>query len=460
MAAAGWSRSWWPRGIRARSVTAAVAVVAVALVVAGAALLLLLRWSLVGEVDAAVAQRSRDLAAEIAVEPADDPGLMPSQNADVIALQVQSLDGQLLAANGLLSDGPLPVSSRPAPGTSVHVDIAVPAAGGETYRAVATGAQTARGPVVVVAAQSLAGVHHTLSVVAALLVAATPVLLGAVGWATYVAVGRSLHAVEAIRRGVARIESTDLHQRVPVPATGDEIARLATTMNGMLARLEESSRAQRQFVADAGHELRSPLASLVAAIEVAEYQQEQGSPAWAETAPVLRDEVARLSRFVDDLLVLAKADEHQLTLHLRDVDLDHVVEIEAARVRATTTLRVTGSIEAVRVTADPGRIAQVVRNLVDNAIRHAESGVALSVSTAAHQAVVTVDDDGPGVAEAERERILERFVRLDEHRGRDSGGSGLGLSIAQEIAIAHGGSIRVAESPSGGARVELILPRD
>jgi signal transduction histidine kinase len=170
-------------------------------------------------------------------------------------------------------------------------------------------------------------------------------------------------------------------------------------------------------------------------------------------------EGARLERLVQGMLVLAKADENALLLDVAEVDLDDILFAEAQRVRATTSIEADGSgIRPIRARADAGLVAQAVRNLVDNAVRHAAGRVALSTAEADGTAMVIVEDDGPGVPAAERERVWERFVRLDEARSRDAGGSGLGLAIVAEIARAHGGRVRLDDAALGGARFTLILP--
>jgi signal transduction histidine kinase len=259
---------------------------------------------------------------------------------------------------------------------------------------------------------------------------------------------------------VSEIGGSNVTQRIPVPSTDDEIARLASTMNEMLQRLDQAYSTQRRFVADASHELRSPLSTLAASVELA--RADAGPDTWRELSPVIENEIDRMTRLVSDLLLLARADEHSAGHDLEDVDLDDVVESEARRLRAIGGPSVEREVQPTRVVGDPAGMAQVVTNLVDNAARHARSTVSLRLRTessrAGHQAVLLVDDDGPGVPEDDRERVLERFVRLDASRNRVSGGSGLGLAIVNEVVRAHGGSVRIGTSPAGGCRVEVRLP--
>jgi signal transduction histidine kinase len=222
-------------------------------------------------------------------------------------------------------------------------------------------------------------------------------------------------------------------------------------MNEMLARLEAAQRSQRRFVADASHELRSPVATLRAASEV-----------WARSGGTLEEftalvgsESGRLETLVGDLLALARADEGRLVGEPQEVDLDEVVEVETARLRAVSGLTVDVTTTPVRVLGDPLALARALRNLTDNAVRHARSLVGLEVWQDGDFAVLRVRDDGPGIPAAERERVLQRFVRLDESRQRGSGGTGLGLAIVAETAQAHGGWVLVRERRGGGCLVEL-----
>jgi signal transduction histidine kinase len=171
----------------------------------------------------------------------------------------------------------------------------------------------------------------------------------------------------------------------------------------------------------------------------------------------MRAEVARMQRLVDDLLLLAKADDNGLRLAFDDVDLDDLLHLEVARIRASSRVRIESAVQPVRVHGDRDRLDQLVRNLVENAAQAAESSVRVSLTANGDQAVLVVEDDGPGIPPEDRARIFERFVRLDGGRSRDHGGSGLGLSIVREVARGHGITILVGESPSGGARFELRM---
>ena len=256
-----------------------------------------------------------------------------------------------------------------------------------------------------------------------------------------------------MRRQVDGVTASTLARRIDEPAVDDEIGRLARTLNGMLDRLEAAQATQRRFISDASHELKSPLAALRQYAEVARAHPERIG--LDELGDAVLDEGGRLERLVQGMLVLANADEGALRLERSDVDLDDLLLDEARRVRDGGRLAVdTSGITAARMQGDAGLMRQLVRNLVDNAARHAATGITLAVAPAAGatSVVLTVSDDGDGIPADERERVFERFVRLDDARARDTGGSGLGLAIVREIATAHGGSVRVESDPTIGAR--------
>ena len=310
----------------------------------------------------------------------------------------------------------------------------------------------------VVAAMDPDSEEAAVQLVVVVLLASTPVLLIGLGVATWATVGRSLRPVEKMRTAAERISAHRLSSRLPVPDQDDEVGRLATTLNDMLCRLEEGQLAQRRFVSDASHELRSPLASLRTSVQLG--QASGTADRWNELAPVLDTESRHLTELVEDLLTLSRADERGvLKLTLEEVDLDDLAYTEAASLKTTGTVRVGGHIAACRVNGDLQALGRVTRNLVHNAVRAAESRVDVSVTRENGHAVLRVEDDGPGVPKEQRKRIFERFVRLDEARQRDSGGSGLGLPITREIVRAHGGEVWVDRSPAlGGARFTVRLP--
>ena len=324
------------------------------------------------------------------------------------------------------------------------------------FERVARDVDTAHGTYLVEAAAPVDEVRRSVDAVRQTLWWALPALIATVAAVAWVLVGRALRPVEAIRAEVEAIGGTTMHRRVPEPRSGDEVGRLARTMNAMLGRLETSARRQRQFVSDASHELRSPVATIRADVEVA--QLEGPAADWpAVAASVLREE-ARLERLIDDLLVLAAADESRPPPRAARVDLARVVEDDATRARRVPVV-VSAPSGPVHVEGDAGQLRRVVANLVDNAARHARTRVEVGVAARPDgRARLTVDDDGHGIAPPDRERVFERFARLDEGRARDQGGAGLGLAVVRSLVERHRGAVVVDESPAGGARVVVDLP--
>ena len=315
----------------------------------------------------------------------------------------------------------------------------------------------------VVAAVPLADVAQTSRTLSLLLAGVVPVLVLGLGLAVWVVLGRALRPVEDLRAAAAEVAASGGPGSLPVPRTG-ELAALAETLNAMLDRLDaaaaaeraaaQSARAaadrQRAFVADAAHELRSPLASLVTALEVA--QRHPDAYPSAELAADLTSDVDRLRVLVDDLLLLARVGSRPLQLedlNLREATTDVVGALADGRSDVVVAIEGTGTGRG-----DVAAVDRVLRNLLANALRHARGEVRVTVGTGS----VTIDDDGTGIPPEQRERVFERFVRLDEARERDAGGSGLGLAIARELAREQGGDIILRESPSGGLRAVLTLP--
>ncbi|MGW6741494.1 ATP-binding protein [Streptomyces sp. NPDC055025] len=315
--------------------------------------------------------------------------------------------------------------------------------------------------VTVHAGASLAARQSAVGTATAAMLLGLPVLLLVVGGVTWLVTRRALRPVEGIRREMAAITaSEDLSRRVPEPAAHDEVARLARTTNETLTALEAAVDRQRRFVADASHELRSPIASLRTQLEVGD-----AHPELLDVPGAVADTV-RLQRLAADLLLLARLDAGERPGRTR-FDLGALVREEISQRtldRVPVTVDVGGGRGSARgqgfeVAGSRGQLARVLGNLLDNAQRHARGSVGVSVHRAADgQVVLAVTDDGSGVPEAERERIFERFVRLDDARGRDDGGAGLGLAIARDVAERHGGTLKAAHSPTNGAHFQLTLP--
>lgn len=265
--------------------------------------------------------------------------------------------------------------------------------------------------------------------------------------------GRALRPIERIRTEVEELSAHGLHRRVPVPPSGDEVARLAATMNRMLARLQTASIRQQEFVADASHELRNPLASIRNTLEVS--VAHPTATDWPDVATSVLCETGRIQHIVDDLLLLARLDEATPPPH-QPVDLGLLAHTEVGRITGVTIHA--HIADGLLVAGRPDELASVLRNLLDNAARHARTTVAVTAAAHNHTVVITIDDDGPGIPPDERPRIFQRFTRLDHSRTRTNGGVGLGLAIVDRITRRHGGTVTIDDSPSSGARFTVTLP--
>ncbi|MFC5993692.1 ATP-binding protein [Pseudonocardia hispaniensis] len=455
-------------GVRAASALAAAASVAVVLMLAGAVLVVLLDRSMRDSLENTAIQQSTQLGQRVA---ANFEGELKRNAVDATGKRTDLVqvitdysprdhagsDIQIIGSSDVLGERPRMSELMPGPGEIVVDPVrTVELEDGTRAEAlvVAQGFDTKYRPVVVLAAQPLGPVHQAVDTVFVMVLIGVPFLVLITGWITYLFAGRALRPVEAMRAQVAELTDRDLGRRVPVPPARDEIARLAETMNTMLARLEAAQGVQRRFVADASHELRSPLATIATGLEL------MAGPDGADPATVatLRGETERLNRLVEGLLLLARADERGLQPRREEVDLDEVVQAERTRPSEVGGVTPQVRAEPVRVVGDRGQLLRVVRNLVDNARRHARSRILVTVTRRGPNAVLEVADDGPGVPVAERARVFERFVRLDEARARADGGAGLGLAIVAEVVAAHGGDVAVEDAPGGGALFRVRLP--
>jgi signal transduction histidine kinase len=449
----------WLRGVRGRSAIAAVVVVAVGLVLAAATFLGLLQRELNSTVQQSGTSRASDVASQLRRDGVSGLAVdLKTTTRGGQIVQVDDASGRVVAASSDGASVSALTSVRPGDGNirEIRASRLSLLDDDDPYLLVVAGVRTGGQDYRVVVASPISAQQESVSTALSLLLIGIPVLLVLVGLSTWLLVGRALRPVERIRARVSQIGGSRVGERIPVPASKDEIARLATTMNEMLERLDQAQRAQRRFVADSSHELRSPLATLVASMELATADPTANS--WRELSPVMTTEVARMGRLVEDLLLLAKVDEHTMRLQVEDVDLDDLVDQEIRRLRAFPALKVVPHVLPVRIAGDRVRLGQAVTNLADNAARYASSTVGVSLSTSGDEACIVVEDDGPGVPAAQRDRVFERFVRLDASRGRSSGGSGLGLSIVREVVLAHGGTVRITDAVPRGCRVEIRLP--
>jgi signal transduction histidine kinase len=439
--------------LRLRITLVTAVVVAVVVALGGILILVALRAELVAAADDAVEAR----ADEIARLAADDalPRPLPPMHDPVTFSEVVSGGRTVTATDSLLGGTGFDLPAQEAGQVDVSGVPRLPLAGTGPYRVAAQGVDTPSGPMTVFVAVSIAHLDHTMAVAARIGAIGVVLLVVVLATVTWLAIGRSLAPVEGIRARAEAITGQNLDRRVPVPDQLDEIGRLARTVNQMLGRLERSAARQRRFVADAAHELRSPIASLRVQLETA-----RDTERTAGREGDMLYETTRMEGLVDQLVVLARADADTSWLRLETVDLDDLIDSAVTSLAFRAGLVIdTSAVEPVQLCGDARLLEQVVRNLVHNALGHARGTVRVSTSAAGDDlAVLIVDDDGPGVPEDRRDDIFERFVRLDASRDRDHGGVGLGLAIVAEIVRAHGGRVHVSDSPSGGARFVVELP--
>ncbi|MEV1146940.1 HAMP domain-containing sensor histidine kinase [Micromonospora sp. NPDC049799] len=435
--------------------------VSVGLAVGGLVLLGVLTWSLHRTVDTE-AFRTADAVALLAAEDAlPDP--LPVAGGQV-RVQVVDAQGRVRAAS-IDADRLVPMVrpdqvDRDAPTRLTVSGERVGLTG--PVRVVAVPAGTAEDPLTVLVARSLGDVRQSAHVVRTILLVSFPLLVAVLAAVAWRVVGATLRPVEALRRGAEEITGRDGSGRLPVPASQDEIHRLAVTLNDMLDRLRSGRDRQRAFVADAAHELRSPLTNMRTELEVAQRLADRTD--WPAVSVNLLTDVERLSRLVDDLLLLARTDEAPAVRSAGPVELGGLLASVAARYPSPPVRLVAPAAPAWTV-GDPDELRRILTNLVDNAVRHARTEVVLAAEPGTGEGGVgayhrvTVTDDGPGIPTADRERVFGRFTRLDPGRDRDVGGAGLGLAIVRELTRRAGGRIHLADAdPPPGLRVEVLLP--
>jgi signal transduction histidine kinase len=452
-------RQWWVRqSLRARLTLLATALFSAA-VITGAVLLLYVQRSALIRVLDQSANKTANETARLLKE-GKLPQTLPPTSGGVTAVQVVDQHDFVLTAT---------------PGADQSVSIITP----EQLADVRAGARpTVPSPTsdaqlrivgrvldsrTILVATDITRVDDSLRILTRAALIGGPLAVLLMALASYGVVALTLRPVAALRHGAADITAAGLaEQRLPVPDAKDEIHRLAVTLNAMLDRIDSATSRQRTFVGDAAHELRSPLASLRVQLEVA---QRLGPAAdWSGLINDVLVDVGRLDKLVEDLLTLARLDESGATMHREPVALDALVE-EVARGYTHARVPVTAATRPVTVSGDPEALRRVVINLVDNAVRFANSEVNVDVGQANRNgrstARLVVEDDGPGIPAAERERVFDRFYRVQESRSRQSGGTGLGLPIVRDIVRNHGGRVRlVSRDDAPGLRAVVALPAD
>jgi len=450
--------------------------------VAGLAFLWQLHTSLAAALDSELRQRTAALAARLANGPLppgspagpDQTGSHTGQfpAAEQVA-QVLTPAGAVVYSSGTEDTGPLlsPARFRHVAGGPLTFTAVIE---GERLRMLASEVRSRSHPAIMVV-----GVPTDIADAAqararmALLIGGPPVVLAA-GLGGWLLTGAALRPVGRMRRRLEEITEHDTNARLPVPATGDEIAALAVTMNGLLERLALALARQRAFTADAGHELRTPLTALKAELELAA-RPGKSREALADAIQAAAGDADQLIRLAEDLLLLARADEGTSFLAPERIDMSSELHTAARRFASTAAARgVAVSVQTagqLGVVADPGRVRQALDNLIDNAVRHAPPGSTVEVTGrcavatgggSGQRRVVAVEvrDHGPGFPREFLPRAFERFQRADPARGRADGGAGLGLAIVATIARAHHGKVGAGNHPAGGARVRIELPVD
>jgi signal transduction histidine kinase len=428
----------------------ATTIVGLALLLGALALVVLQRQTLRDNLDNAIELRTADLAAQIRAGtlPAEiavtDPGIALVQAADT--------NSNIVASTTNVTGQPLLFAVAPPTDGAVLFDFADLPIDDAAFRVMASRVEGPDGSVTLYVAASLEPVSESTGTLVAILRIGIPAMLAAIALGIWLVVGRALKPIESIRAKVKEISLSSLGERVPEPLTQDEVGRLARTMNELLARLEAGHAREEQFLADAAHELRSPLASLRTQLEVAAAED---IPGLQSLAPLIA-EVTRLQALADNLLLLNAHDGGIPTASVL-IDLDNLVLEEVRSVIARPGIVVDAhGVSAAAVRGDAGALRRVIRNLLDNAIRHAASVVTVTLEATERRVRMTVSDDGEGIGEADRDRVFERFVRLDA--SRSGGGAGLGLAICRAVIDRHGGMITLDSTVRTGARFIVELP--
>ena len=434
------------RTIRFRITAAAVLLSGVLLVGVALVMVAVVRSQLTDNLDESINQRADTLESVLS------SGLPPQVPGDEdLLVQVVDADGTSLASSANLVGKP-PITSLTPGHRTVH---SVPGRT-EVFRVLVRRVTSQGRPALLIVGTNYDHVTEPVSILSRFLAIAVPCVVFALGVLTRWLTGRTLRPVERMRLDMAEITGTSLDRRVQEPATGDEIDRLAHTMNATLDRLEDAIRRQQRFVADASHELRSPLTRIRSELEVDIAQAQPDQP--TTTQQSVLEETISLQHLVDDLLHLARSDDAPQEMRSERVDLDDIVFREARRLRergrVTVDLR---EVSAIQTIGDADQLARATRNLVENAERHATTTVTITLTERDGRARLTVSDDGEGISVENRQLIFERFTRLDEARTRDAGGTGLGLAIVRDIVERHTGIIDIDEVAATQFVVELPL---
>lgn len=445
----------WAQSVRGRTVLFGTLVVALFLLVAGLTFDSTARKARLNELERAALEQ---LESSCAVVKQGVVYPLPSPRDSLLLVQMVALDGSVVSSSANVMDmdtafvGPL--SESLAVGSTM-TDRAV--IDGVDYLLVGQRVDASPGAASMYVAAPLSDVDRLSRSLRRQLLWWSPAFVLSTALGMAVIVGRSLRPVERMRQRVASIEATDLSLRLEQPKSNDELSRLARTMNQMLDRLSLSAENQQRFVSDASHELRTPLAVMRTRLEVG--LRNPGATDWPVVSRLLLDQSIRMERLVANLLALTKGRNPSAKTEL--VDLDELVRVRVSDMRVIypNISFDLSRVSAGRVAGDADELARVVQNLLDNAATHSGGRVQASLFAGENGVELAIEDDGPGIPVGERERVFGRFTRLDSARSSTAGGAGLGLAIAADIVVRHGGSISF-EEPLGlaGARAVIRLP--
>ena len=442
--------------LRSRLTMLATALLALVLLASAVSLIAAQQRLLMRGVDEALVQRT-DNVQEVVASQSKGTVLPGEGDREDSFLQLLDSDGIVVASSANVAGLPAvaaPLAGRAAPvfRTVTHLQLSP-----HDYRIYARPVAALSGPRTLVVGKNVDDVRESVSILTTSLAVAIPLVVAVLASLLWWLTGRVLRPVEAIRSEVASITGDELHRRVPVQSQDDEISRLARTMNAMLERVQQATDGQRQFVADASHELRSPLTRIRSALEVGLAHPHAVPP--EQSFGELLTDAHSLQQLLDDLLFLARSESGAQPRQHTSVDLDDLILQQAARIRSRG--KVTPDVHAVsagRVSGDPDQLARAIANVADNAERYAAGAVVFELHQDAAQTVLAITDDGPGIPADQRHAVFARFTRLDTSRSREIGGAGLGLAIVHGIVTRHRGTVIISAAQPTGACVTMSFP--